>query len=95
MQYLDLNPKVLAWDYEGIVIEYVSNVKTGKKRKYYPDFFVTYVDGTKTLVEVKPLKRLHNKKVEKKLLAAHDWCRKNDVKLLVITEIELHELGLL
>jgi hypothetical protein len=95
MQWLDVNVDVLTWSYETIIIDYVSNKRTGKLRKYYPDLYVHYVDGTKQLIEIKPSSRLHQAKVQKKLSAANDWCRTKGLALIVITEVELKKMGLL
>lgn len=95
LKYLDSNQDIVTFQYEELVIPYVSNVRTGKLRKYYPDFFVEYSDGHKELVEIKPSKRMTQMKVQKKLLAAGDWCRANDVSLVIVTEKELKLLGLL
>jgi hypothetical protein len=95
MAWLDASPDVVSWSYETLVIPYVSNVKTGKLRKYHPDFVVTHVDGTKEVVEIKPSKRVHQAKVTKKLLAAGDHCRAHGMTLTVVTEYELKALGLL
>ena len=95
MQYLDADASVLTWSYESVIIPYVSNKKTGKLRKYYPDFLVTYVAGHKILVEIKPSKRVTQVKVAKKLEAAATWCKASGMALQVITEIELKQLGLL
>lgn len=95
MKHLDNDAKTSAWSYESIVIEYVSNAKTGRKRKYYPDFYVELSTGEKQLIEVKPTRKLIQKAVRKKLTAAEDWCRDNQVTLRIITERELKELGLL
>ena len=40
MKYLDADQDIVSWSYESIVIEYVSNSKTGRRRKYYPDLYV-------------------------------------------------------
>jgi hypothetical protein len=95
MQYLDTSDAVITWAYESIVIPYVSNKKTGKLRNYHPDFLVTYADGHVELIEVKPAKRVHQAKVAKKLLAAGDYARAHGIALVIITEHELKELGLL
>jgi len=44
---------------------------------------------------VKPAKRVHQAKVAKKLLAAGDYARAHGIALVIITEHELKELGLL
>lgn len=95
MEHLDADPTVIAYAYEKVVIPYASNLRSGKMRRYYPDFFVVYADGHSVLVEIKPKKRLAQARVQKKLAAAFAWCRLNQVTLEVVTEIELKSLGLL
>jgi hypothetical protein len=95
MQYLDGEPSILTWSYESVIIPYVSNVRTGKIRKYYPDFLLTYVDDTHAIVEIKPSKRVTQANVVKKLNAAREWCSAHQTALVVITENELKVLGLL
>lgn len=94
MNWLDTNPDVLKYSYEKTIIEYVSNKKTGKLRKYYPDFLVDY-DGRQELIEIKPSKRVTQIKVVKKLKAAEEWCKTHGVAFKVITEKELKVLGIL
>jgi hypothetical protein len=79
-KYLDLDPHVLEYGYECLTIDYVSNVRTGKIRSYYPDFLITYKDGTRKLVEVKRKDKLNDPKVLKKAKAAEAWCAKQNVK---------------
>lgn len=59
MSRLDLNPNVIEWSSEEIVIPYTSPIDN-RKHRYFPDFLVKMiaVDGTvKTLlIEVKPEK---------------------------------------
>ena len=95
MQHLDGDPTVATYQYEGLCIEYLSNKKTGKHRKYYPDFLIEHVDGRKRLVEIKPSKRVDQARVQKKLDAARVWCQAHGVALEVITEVELKGMGLL
>lgn len=95
MQYLDTCEDVYTWAYESIVIPYVSNVKTGKVRKYHPDFWIERLNGQGEIVEIKPLKRVSQAKVQKKLKAAAEHCRAHGLTLKVITEVELKGLGLL
>ena len=94
MEWLDGNPDVVSYSYEKVVIDYTSNKRTGKQRKYYPDFLVEYSDR-KELVEIKPSKRLVQARVKKKLEAATAWCLAHGVLLKVMTEHGLKELGLL
>jgi hypothetical protein len=79
-KYLDLDPSVLEYGYECMTIEYVSNVRTGKVRSYYPDFLITYKDGTRKLVEVKRKDKLNDPKVVKKAKAAEIWAKANGVR---------------
>jgi hypothetical protein len=95
MKWLDENVDVFTWSYEKVIIPYMSNAKTKKMRKYYPDFLVEYVDGHSELIEIKPLRRVHQVKVQKKLLAASDWCRAHSSTLKIVSELELKGLGLL
>lgn len=93
--HLDENVNVLSYEYEPFAIPYVSNKRTGKIRRYFPDFLVSYTDGHFELIEIKPLKRLHQARVHKKISAASDWARANNVSLRILTEVELKQLGVL
>lgn len=93
--WLDANADVESFGHETLVIEYVSNARSGKKRRYYPDFVVRYVDGHIEVVEIKPSKRVHNARVQKKTIAAGEWARVNGATFRVITEVELRGIGLL
>lgn len=95
LEYLDNNPDILTFEYESFSIPYVSNKRTGKIRKYFPDFLVTYTNGIIELIEIKPLRRIHQAKIQKKTIAAGDWARLNNVEFKIVTEIELKLLGLL
>lgn len=56
MNWCDLNPSVVKWNSEGIVIPYWSQAD-GKERKYYVDFIIQVKtpDGLKTMmIEIKP-----------------------------------------
>jgi hypothetical protein len=95
MVYLDENPDVESWSYEKTVIEYVSNVRSKKIRKYYPDFLVKYKDGRSELIEVKPKRKLEQLTVKKKMTAAMLWCSERGMSYRIMTEVQLKELGLL
>lgn len=94
-EYLDRQPEVIAFLSEGLKIPYVSNTRTGRLRNYIPDLLVTYSDGRKNLIEIKPKKRLTQPKNVKKFAAARDWCLRNGCIFVLITEIDLKGLGLL
>lgn len=91
--HLDADPTVTTYVYEPISIPYVSNVRSGRQRRYVPDFMVTYADGHRELVEVKPLRYLSKQVVQKKLMAAQAWCLKEGVTLTVATERELKKMA--
>jgi len=69
MDYCDKNNNVLEWASEEIIIPYVDPT-SGKQRKYFPDFWVKYINKqgvTKCmLVEVKPKKQLKEPDSSKK-----------------------------
>ena len=95
MRHLDSDPGVLTWTYEQTVVEYVSNIRTKKVRRYYPDFYVKYEDGREEIIEVKPRRKLEQLTVRKKTAAAHEWCESRGMTFRIITEVELKEMGLL
>lgn len=95
MKYLDDNADVSVWSYEKVVIEYISNARTKKLRKYYPDFLVIYRDGRTELIEIKPKRKLDQLIIKKKTSAATVWCEANGIIYKILTEIELKELGIL
>lgn len=95
MVYLDSEPLVVTWSYEQTVIEYVSNIRTKKVRRYYPDFLVTFSDGHSEVIEVKPKRKLDQMTVKKKTAAAQTWCESRGMTYRILTEIELKDMGLL
>lgn len=95
MRHLDSDPTVETWSYEQTVIEYVSNIRSKKVRRYYPDFYVKYSDGRQEVIEVKPKRKLEQLTVRKKAEAGRQWCAFNGMTYRIITEVELKEMGLL
>ena len=95
MYHLDSDPNVKTWTYEQTVIEYVSNIRTKKIRRYYPDFLVEYVDGRSEVVEVKPKRKLEQSTIKKKTAAAILWCSSRGINFRLVTEDDLKEMGLL
>lgn len=53
MFWLDENPNVAKWASEEIHFPY-ENPVTGKRARYFPDFYVQMVDGKQRIIEVKP-----------------------------------------
>ena len=95
MKHLDENPDVDDWSYEKIIIEYLSNIKTKKMRKYYPDFFVRYKDGREEIIEVKQKRKLGQATVKKKADAARQWCSDHGMTYKILTEIELRDMHII
>jgi hypothetical protein len=93
--YLDANPNVVSYRYEPYHVDYVSNYRTGKKRKYYPDFEIRMDDGSLVLVEIKPKKKLTLLTNIKKFAAASAMCVLNGMTFRIVTEVDLKALGLL
>ena len=94
MSWLDSKEDVLSWRHEPFSISYISNIQSGKTRKYHPDFIVEYRDRTE-LIEIKPSKKVNQRIVQKKINAAQEWCLSHGFSFKVITEIDLKELGIL
>jgi hypothetical protein len=63
--WLDENPNVVEYAYEELYFPY-DNPITGKRSKYYPDFYVKMVDGVSRVIEVKPLKEVEKPKEPKR-----------------------------
>lgn len=56
INWLDGNPNVVKYASEEIFF-YYDNPVTGKRSKYYPDFYIKMSDGTQRIIEVKPKKQ--------------------------------------
>lgn len=95
MLHLDSDPTVVAWSYEKIVIEYVSNIRSKKIRRYHPDFYVLYSDGREEIIEVKPKRKLEQLVVRKKAAAAIEWCKSRCMTYKILTETDLKSMGLI
>lgn len=94
-QYLDAQPSVASYEYEPYAIEYVSNVRTGRIRKYWPDFEITMHDDTKIIVEIKPAKKVIQAKNMKKAYYAKQFAAQSNKSYVILTENELKSLGVL
>ena len=70
-EFFDNNPNVIKWGSEEIPISYLMPLPNGniKKRTYYPDIYVEYLDVNgvlqKELIEIKPIKQLKISKAKK------------------------------
>lgn len=56
MHWLDLNPNVVSWSSETVVVKYYSKLED-KHRRYFIDFEVRFADGTIVWYEIKPSKQ--------------------------------------
>jgi hypothetical protein len=93
--YLDANPSVVSYRYEPYAVEYIANYRTGKRRRYFPDFELRMSDGSLVLVEIKPKKKLTLLTNIKKFAAASAMCVLNGMTFRIVTEVDLKALGLL
>jgi len=86
LKSLDYDASVTSYLYEAFHIPYLANIRTGKIRKYIPDFYITYANGQKKVVEVKRKDKVTELKTAKKLLAGKAWCDKNNIIFEVWTD---------
>ena len=86
LKSLDDDANVASYLYEAFHIPYLANVRTGKIRKYIPDFYITYANGQRKVVEVKRKDKVAEPKTAKKLLAGKAWCDKNNIIFEVWTD---------
>jgi len=68
---LDADETVTMWKYEPFAIPYEHS---GETKQYLPDFLVSYDDGSKELVEVKPDRLMYTSVNEAKRKAAISLC---------------------
>lgn len=94
-QYLDKDATVLTYSYESVIVSYITNLRSGRLRKYFPDFFIERTDGTKLLVEIKPLRFMNRTINKKKWEAALQWCVEHDAEFMVLTECELKDMAII
>ena len=102
MIFLDLNPGILQWASESIAIPY-RDVITNQQKRYFPDFFVIFVDaqGVKhgEIIEIKPENQSKFGKSKRnnamvirnhcKWQAALAYCAKNGLQFRLIGESQL------
>ena len=85
MVQLDRDKTVSKWTkIHGINIEYIT--EAGNKRGYRPDFLVQKIDDTIELHEVKGGHFLDNPDTKRKFEAAKNWCRKREMRFIVVTK---------
>jgi hypothetical protein len=100
--WLENSDKVKRWGSECFYIPYL--YKDGTTHKYYPDYFVEMVDGTKLVIEVKPYNQTQKpindncwaaKEYVKnvcKWKAAIEFCKNKGYIFKVLTEKTINQL---
>lgn len=92
--WLDKNPSVKKWNSEEIVIQYFQQMDQ-KKRRYFMDLYVEFIDGSVYLFEIKPgvqtkqpqqPKRLTEKTKQRYISEIYTW-KVNQDKWLAANEI--------
>lgn len=97
MKWMDNNPSIFFYEYEGLKIAYFYVDEERKYKRYYiPDFLITFSDGHKELWEIKPKQFINNVKTLLKTAAAEAWCKENNVDVFCLyTKESLFDLGIL
>ncbi|MCR4284687.1 MAG: NUMOD3 domain-containing DNA-binding protein [archaeon] len=91
---LDNDSSVLSFSYEPIKIPYYVNRRQKcVKRNTYPDFFVSFDDGTHSICEVKGEFQFIKDTTQAKLDAMEKYCEVNDISFQLITIRELFDLS--
>ena len=83
---IDNDNKIISAIVEPFYIEYVDE---GVDKWYYPDIIVTYENGHKELLEIKPTKLLNDRVVKLKQSAAQIYCKEHNIIYKFITETEV------
>ena len=82
-QILEQMSKVKEYEVEPFAIPYISD---GIIRHTVPDILVTYIDGKKEIIEVKPCYMLDDEKTIAKISALRNYCRDNNLICSIWTE---------
>jgi len=94
MKYVDTSDKIKSWGTEPFPIRYVSP-KDNQVHRYYIDFVLMMTDGSKHLIEIKPLGQCKMPVNLAKWEAAEMYCRQIGATFTVVTEVELKKWGLI
>ena len=80
--FLDVNPSILKWSSEELVIPYISPLD-GQKHRYFPDFYMEVKQPNneikKFLVEIKPQKDFVIKQPNKKMTEKQTIAYRNQI----------------
>jgi hypothetical protein len=88
-KWLDQNDDVVFYDAEPFSLDYVLGEK---KKRYFPDILVIMSDGSRKLIEIKPVYRLEEKKNLAKFAAARDYCEPRNILFEVWTEKDINDM---
>lgn len=88
-QCLDELHCVNSYDVEPFEIPYIHQ---GKAHKYTPDIIVSYVDGRKEIIEIKPASQTLMQKNQDKWYACQEACKARGWDFVVITEQGINKL---
>ena len=84
MEKLEADPIVKKWmKRHGITIPWIDGQK--HQRRYVPDFFVEYEDGSKAIIEVKDPSRVDSNDVQRKRKASEIWCKQRGLEYQIAT----------
>ena len=84
MERLENDPSVRKWTKKhGITISWTD--QRHRQRRYIPDFLVEYNDNSLSIIEVKAANRVDSAEVQRKKLAAEEWCRRRDMQYEIAT----------
>lgn len=102
IMWLENSDKVARWGSECFCIPYM--FVDGTTHKYWPDYFVEFVDGTKMVVEIKPYNQT-KKPINENCWAAKEYtknmckwkatmefCKKKGYQFKVLTEKTINQL---
>ena len=89
---LDLDPNVIEYFYEDLIIPYKTKPTQIKNKRYIIDFFVIYADGTKKIIEVKADHKVNHYLTLHKTAAAKKWCQQHNVEYEIWSSQKIKEL---
>lgn len=91
-QALDADPDVVVYAYEAVGVPFVTNPRSGRVRKYFPDFLVQYRSGRRLIIEVKRDDKAKAFTVLAKAKACSSWAAASGVDYEIWTSKEIQTL---
>lgn len=85
---IEMNESIVSYEREPIIKDLIYEDSNGSIRYYWPDFIVTYKNGQRKMIEVKPKRilELRDKVTIQKILLAKNYCDKIGIKFSIYTE---------